>query len=192
MSLKLADLIELERTFADDLSYLYDKILYNKENGIFIIRLMENEEELKKEWQELESFVNAYLQNDEKFIAETFSNQDIIWDIYIVILVDFEIANKLKMEIESDRFFCKKIILDYKSELNYTEHLAELSLFQDFFATGDVDSSINEDNFKINLTKNLNNEKIEKLILNPGFIDLEEKEMRAAVSDWVTEVDNDV
>jgi hypothetical protein len=82
--------------------------------------------------------------------------------------------------------------LDYKSELNYTEHLAELSLFQDFFATGDVDSSINEDNFKINLTKNLNNEKIEKLILNPGFIGLEEKEMRAAVSDWVTEVDNDV
>ena len=153
---------------------------------------MENEEKLKKEWQELESFVNAYLQNDEEFIAETFSNQDIIWDIYIVILVDFEIANKLKMEIESDRFFCKKIILDYKLELNYTEHLAELSLFQDFFATGDVDSSINEDNFKINLTKNLNNEKIEKLILNPGFIDLEEKEMRAAVSDWLTEVDNDV
>lgn len=192
MSVKLSDLSELDYTFADDLAYLYNKILFDKEYGIFIIRLMESQEELKKEWQDLESFVNAYLQNNEEFIVETFADQDIIWDIYIIILVDFEITDKLKMEIESDRFFCKKIILDYKPELNYREHLAELSLFQDFLAADAVDSKIDQNDFKIELTKNLNNDKLKKLIFSDHFINLEEEKIREAVSDWLTEVDNDV
>lgn len=192
MSVKLSDLSELDYTFADDLAYLYNKILFDKEYGIFIIRLMESQEELKKEWQDLESFVNAYLQNNEEFIVETFADQDIIWDIYIIILVDFEITDKLKMEIESDRFFCKKIILDYKPELNYREHLAELSLFQDFLAADAVDSKIDQTDFKIELTKNLNNDKLKKLIFSDQFINLEEEKIREAVSDWLTEVDNDV
>ena len=192
MSVKLSDLSELDYTFSDDLAYLYNKILFDKEYGIFIIRLMESQEELKKEWQDLESFVNAYLQNNEEFIVETFADQDIIWDIYIIILVDFEITDKLKMEIESDRFFCKKIILDYKPELNYREHLAELSLFQDFLAADAVDSKIDQNDFKIELTKNLNNDKLKKLIFSDQFINLEEEKIREAVSDWLTEVDNDV
>lgn len=110
---------------------------------------------------ELESFVNAYFQNDEHFIAKTFSNQDIIWDIY-------------------------------KPEIDYKEHLTELSLFQDFFDTGNVDSNINQNKFKVNLTQDLNNEKLEELIFTKEFIDLEEEEMESVVLDWLTEVDNDV
>lgn len=166
------DLQELKYVhFPEEVNGLFDKIYYNS-FAIFITAKTKGGEDLKKRWKELESFIAAYIQNDETLIEKYFDDSDIIWDIYIILFVDFEVEPELKMEIESDRFFCKKTILKYDKELSSKEQLKEMTLYQRIYDSNEIRYNFSEKKFIECMINQLESPALEKILKNYDILSL--------------------
>ena len=93
---------------------IFDKVYYNS-FAIFAVSLLKEQSELKEEWKNLQAAVAGYIQNN-KEIDSFFDDRDIKFDIYLIFLTEFQVDLKLKTEIENNRYYCKKVILEYDKE----------------------------------------------------------------------------
>lgn len=93
-----------------DVNTFVDAIYKSDENIIILKKLVfdENIEEIHKQINLTQSFVAAEVQNK---IESIFKSDELKWNIYIYFLVNYPISYHLKNEIESNKFCCKKYII---------------------------------------------------------------------------------
>ncbi|WP_408955416.1 ABC-three component system middle component 1 [Natroniella sp. ANB-PHB2] len=173
--------------FPEETRELYDGICYNP-FAIFVVGIAKNEEELKYKWQELEDFVLGFIQNNEEFIDNYFDNPDIIWDVYIVLLVKFDVDLALRMKIENSRLYCKKVILDYDVNLSIKENLSNLILFQNLNLDM-VNTTISEEIFRNDLSKTTKDKELALLIKNNSLDETNNFKGNEIIKGWLGDIE---
>lgn len=181
----------LSYNFPEVIKAFFQEIYYN-EFAIFVITEIEKKEDFFYKYKESESFISAYIQNNPYLLEEYFKDRDVIWDIYLFLIIDFEIEPEVKNRIENDRFYCKKNIMYKKPGFKAKEYLQCSTLFTTFLGTDTEDGFISRINFEKELLSGLNFTDLAVLFSNEDFINLETDEIKKIVDNWVTEVEKDV
>ncbi len=181
----------LDYKFPEELKGLYQKIYYN-DFAIFVVRKIDEEDGFINKYKESEAFIASYIQNNSALLEEYFVEKEVIWDIYLVLIIDFEIDLQEKIEIENDRFYCKKVIITNKQELDLKDYLKYLSLFTIFQGDSSGDGFMSQANFEKELLTGMEFEELTALYNNQDFISLEADDIQGAVDSWLTGVDKDV
>lgn len=100
--------VDVEKSDMDD----FDNILYS-EDSLLLIKKYNSVSKLEENWKNQMYFIGGYIQA--KF--EVFNLPEAcLWNTYIIYLVDYEVSNSLKIEIETDKFVCKKYVVDIRQE----------------------------------------------------------------------------
>ncbi|WP_027338614.1 ABC-three component system middle component 1 [Halonatronum saccharophilum] len=180
---------ELDKTeFPEETRELHNGVFYTS-FAIFVLGIAMNKEELKYKREKLEDFVLGFIQNNEELIDNYFDNQDVIWDVYIVLLVDFDLDLASKIKIESNRLYCKKVILNYDADLSRKENLSKLILFQNLKPEM-VNTIISEERFRNNLSKKTKDEKLISLIKENSLDEANNFKINDIIENWLVEVEN--
>lgn len=98
----------------------FDEIIYS-DTDLILIKKYNSEEILEKEWKNQMYFVSGYIQRNFEKLELT---QQHIWNTYIVYLINCDVSTKLKLEIENNKFCCKKNIIDIKQYSNIYEAIS--------------------------------------------------------------------
>ncbi|MFL0266817.1 ABC-three component system middle component 1 [Candidatus Clostridium radicumherbarum] len=99
----------------------FDKIIHS-EDSLIIIKKYKTLNELKDNWKEQMYFVGGYIQN--KFDMLNLP-ESCLWNTYIIYLVNFDVSTQLKIEIETDKFCCKKYVIDTRNKVSESEAIIE-------------------------------------------------------------------
>jgi hypothetical protein len=92
----------------------FDQII-NSDDSLILIKNYTSEELLKKNWKEQMYFVGGYIQS--KFNMLNLPKA-CLWNTYIIYLVNFNISMDLRIEIETDKFCCKKYLVHVSDKAN--------------------------------------------------------------------------
>jgi hypothetical protein len=166
--------------------------VYNNDFAIFLTAVINEEDNLLKIKNYMESFVSVNIHNNLEELYKYFESDNIIYDIYIVLLIDFKLKENLKIEIENDHYYCKKIVLDYKNNLTLKENLKELLLFKklqedNLSSANHIDNKI----FRSKISKKSKDDKIKNMISNLS-VEAEDLNSKAIVESWLQEESNNV
>jgi len=166
--------------------------IYNNDFAIFLTAVVNEESNLSKIKDYLESFVSGNIHNNREEIYKHFESDSIFYDIYIVLLIDFKLKDNLKTKIENDHYYCKKIGLDYNSNLKLKENLKELLLFKklqedNLSSANHIDNKI----FRSKISKKSEDDKIKNMISNLS-VEAEDLDSKAIVETWLQEESNNV
>lgn len=181
----------LDYEFPKELRGLYQAIYYN-DFAIFVVRKIAEKDGFINKYKESESFIASYIQNNPALLEEYFPDKEVIWDIYLILIIDFEIDLQEKIEIENDRFYCKKVIVNNKLGLESKDYLKYLSLFTTFQGDSSGDGFMSQANFEKELLTGMEFEELTGLFNEQDFISLEADDIKGAVDSWLTGVDKDV
>lgn len=114
----------------------YDQILISDDN-IIIIKEFSNQEEVENKWEDVMCFVAGKIQNN---LITLKLDEGYLWNIYIVYLVKNNMDLHLKLDIEKNKFCCKKYLIDWSSYKTKDEALqSELPIL------ANIDFQIKED-----------------------------------------------
>lgn len=107
--------------------------LYVNPFALFLVKIIQpsEKEQIKQITRKLESVAAGYIQNNRELL-DALGDPDLIWDIYLVLLTHGEISVETRVELENDRFYCKKVILPYQPTQSIVEHLLTMTIFQQF------------------------------------------------------------
>lgn len=155
--------------------------LFANSFAIFLVKIVQPLEvpEWKQVARTLESFVAGYIQNNRELLT-SLGDPDIIWDIYLVFLTHGEISVEKKVELENDRFYCKKVVLPYHSERSLEEHLHELTLFQEFDHISQRDGTyLEKDAFVKQLLTTIENPRLVHFVTEHDLLVSDEKQLLA-------------
>ncbi len=183
---RLADLKKLDYKFPEQIENLFSAIYYN-DYAIFVLARIEACDQLTDQREQLENFIGGYFQNKTNFIKQHFNDLDIIWDIYLILIIDFPIDLKKRLEIENDRFICKKIVINYEPELSLKEHLSKITLFQPKPKLPQINQHLNETAFKKELIKFTPDQQLKNFIKQDNFLFLKPEEIDQVWQEWLKE-----
>lgn len=150
------------------------------------------EEDFIDNYKELEALIAGYIQNNPSLLEEFFEDKEVIWDIYLIMIVDFPLDVGLKIKIENDRFYCKKVIVESDSTLELRDYLNHLPLFDTFQGNSDNNKLINPGVFEQELLRDMEFEELAELFDTKEVIYLQEEDMKEVVDSWLNEVVDDV
>lgn len=125
--------LQLPTTTADLSNYI-DVIYKSDENIIVMKKLVQsaNSEEIQRLVELTQSFVATEIQNK---IDALFENDELKWNIYILFLADFQLSHFLENQIESNKFCCKKYLVnvqDFDLETIKNAVIEQIPLFAKF------------------------------------------------------------
>ncbi len=144
---KLTDLKKFEYPFPAKVKKLFSEIYYNN-YAIFIISKIDDEKILKKRCEELEYMVAGYFQDKFGFLKDNFTNDYVIREVYLLLIVDFEVEVKLRKDIEKDLFVCKKYVILYEKNKTMKEHLIDFALYRSLTDLRENDNFVKETEIK--------------------------------------------
>jgi hypothetical protein len=166
---------------------IFDEVYYNS-FAIFAVSLIKEQSELNEEWKNLQAAVAGYIQNN-KGIDSFFDDKDIKFDIYLIFLTEFKVDLKLKTEIENNRYYCKKVILEYDKERSIADNLKQLIIFQRIEDKSiKPEEYISEAKFRDNLVKSTNDEKEAIELLEKNIVGLNKEQYDQIINQWLAEV----
>jgi len=177
--------------FPEELKEVYQDIYYN-EFAVFLIKEIEKKEELFMKYKECESFIAAYIQNNPALLNEYFADREVIWDIYLFLIIDFTIEPEERIRIENDRFYCKKNIINRKPGLKAEDYIQYSTLFTTFQGKNCNDNFISTTYFEKELLSGLDFAELTELFIKEDFISLATENIEEIIDSWVTGVDKDV
>jgi len=166
--------------------------IYNNDFAIFLTAVINEEDNLLKIKNYMESFVSVNIHNNLEELYKYFESDNIIYDIYIVLLIDFKLKENLKIEIENDHYYCKKIVTDSHNNLTLKENIKELLLFKklqedNLSSANHIDNKI----FRSKISKKSEDDKIKNMISNLS-VEAEDLDSKAIVETWLQEESNNV
>jgi hypothetical protein len=117
-----------------DVNSFVDSIYKSNDNIIILKKLIfnENVEEIMKQVNLTQAFVASEIQNK---IESIFQNDELKWNIYIYFLANYPISYHLINEIESNKFCCKKYLVnvqDFDYETIKNAVIEQIPLFAKF------------------------------------------------------------
>lgn len=110
---QISDHIDINENDLND----FDEII-NSDDSLILIKRYKEEKELKDKWKEQMYFVGGYIQG--KFDMLNLP-KSCLWNTYIIYLVQFDVSVDLKIVIETDKFCCKKYLVDVRNEVSEGE-----------------------------------------------------------------------
>ncbi|OCB00425.1 ABC-three component system middle component 1 [Clostridium beijerinckii] len=160
----------------------FDQILHSTDS-LIVIKKYWNEEELKKNWYEQVYFTGGYIQN--KF-DDLELPKECLWNTYIVYLVNFDISSELKVEIETDKFCCKKYVVDIRNSASESEAIIrELPALTSLIIGVNPGGLLKDDLAikKMFVTDDKINEEVKKYFLE--MKDLDEKPIQIVIDEMI-------
>lgn len=100
----------------DDLND-YDEII-NSDDSLILIKRYKSKKDLEENWKEQMYFVGGYIQGKFDMLSLP---KSCLWNTYIIYLIEFDVSTDLKIVIETDKFCCKKYLVDVRNGVNVDE-----------------------------------------------------------------------
>jgi len=100
--------IDIEECDRNDFDYMLLSC-----DTLLLIKKYSTETDLAENWKSQMYYVGGYIQANFDILELP---QACLWNTYIVYLVDFDITTNLKISIETDKFSCKKYIVDIRND----------------------------------------------------------------------------
>ncbi|QDF29159.1 ABC-three component system middle component 1 [Halarcobacter anaerophilus] len=128
--------------------------IFNENKNLIIIKKFENIDNLKKQWQDVQDFVAGKIQAN---LSAYNLEQNLMWNMYIIFLVNKKVDKKLINDIESNKFCCKKYIV-YTKDLENNDGIKkdlekQVPLFSKFDFSGDILAISNDQSVKQKIFK---------------------------------------
>jgi len=131
-----------------------DEVLFSDEN-IICFKSFNTKDDFIEEWHEVQTSVAGNIQAN---LDELKLNNNLAWNIYIIFLINFKIDKKEKNKIESNKFCCKKYIVQVDDLSNDEEKIRNIensiALFSKFDFNEGSSSSSNRDKIKEKIFEN--------------------------------------
>lgn len=162
-----------------ELAEMIDGIFHNS-FAIFVVKVVTSDDlmNIRQIARTLENFVAGYIQNDRQ-VLEHLGDRDMIWDIYLVLLTQSEIRVEWKVELENDRFYCKKIVLPYNPGQRMEEHLSQMIIFQRFAELAEREASyLGKGDFVEKLAATIDEPGLAQFLKKNDLLALDEKKLR--------------
>jgi len=109
--------IELNTLQVPDSEQVLVSSIYKSSENILILRKISDLTELQNSWEEVQQFVAGNIQSNLEFLG---ISDHLAWNLYILYLVNFIVPHKLINEIESNKFCCKKYLVEVTNLDNET------------------------------------------------------------------------
>lgn len=106
--------------------------IYKSSENILILKKISDLTELQNSWEEVQQFVAGNIQTNLEFLG---ISDHLAWNLYILYLVNFIVPCKFINEIESNKFCCKKYLLnvsDFDHETIENAIIEQIPLFAKF------------------------------------------------------------
>jgi hypothetical protein len=97
----------------------FNQIIISPEN-IIVIKEFSNQREVEENWEDVMYFVAGHIQSK---ISRSKLDESYMWNIYIVYLTKNKIDLELKLNIEKNKFCCKKYLIDWSTYESQTDAL---------------------------------------------------------------------
>lgn len=162
----------------------YD-IIIKSIDTLILIKKYNTEIELIENWREQLYFVGGYIQNNfEKLNLPTVY----LWNTYIIYLVNFDVSSNIKILIETDKFSCKKYIINIRDNDDYEEVIVKsLPALTSLSFSNNLDDMIRDekDIKKQYLEVNNIDEKLKNYIMHLNILDYENKSISILIDEMV-------
>ncbi|MGB6327489.1 MAG: ABC-three component system middle component 1 [Halarcobacter sp.] len=136
--------------------------VFNENNNLIIIKKIKNINDLKNQWQDIQNFVAGKIQAN---LSAYNLEQNLMWNMYIIFLINKKVDKKLINDIESNKFCCKKYVV-YTKDLENDDCIKkdleeQVELFSKFDFSSNVLAISNDQSIK---QKIFNHSKESKLL----------------------------
>lgn len=123
--------------------------VFHESNNVIIIKKIENIDNLKDRWKDIQDFVAGKIQAN---LSVYNLEQNLMWNMYIIFLVDKKVDKKLINDIESNKFCCKKYVV-YTKDLENDDCIKQdlenqVALFSKFDSSSNVFAISNDQSIK--------------------------------------------
>ena len=88
---------------------------YTNNDNIIVLKIFNMLDDLVNKWQDVQSFVAGNIQSN---LSELQLDEKLMWNIYIIFLLNIDVDKNLKNTIETNKFCCKKYIVNVEDLLN--------------------------------------------------------------------------
>ena len=123
--------------------------VFNENNNLIIIKKIKNINDLKNQWQDIQDFVAGKIQAN---LSAYNLEQNLMWNMYIIFLINKKVDKKLINDIESNKFCCKKYVV-YTKDLENDDCIKkdleeQVELFSKFDFSSNVLAISNDQSIK--------------------------------------------
>lgn len=96
--------------------------IQSRAGGLFITKNFQSLEELENGWGDTQTLVAASVQTN---LEKLGLDPDLTWDIYLILMCPDVIPDALRLEIEYDKFCCKKYVVQEIAGTPFEESVTE-------------------------------------------------------------------